>query len=250
MAFGLLRLGRYVAKVPARGRLGVLVRRRRDDGHPPTPDPPRPARPRAATPRPTRWASSWTVLAQLGQARREPMILGAIVILGALRDRRRLWPRLPVELAGRGAGDPRRPATRLARAGRWLDLADWPPLASFAWGPSDLVDVLPTAFGLAVVVSVNVLITSRVVEHFRGRHRPLRAADADAELGAYGIANLFAGAFGAPPSVGIPARSLANVRCGGPDPALEPVPRRRPAAAGPVRLGPDRRRSRWRRWRE
>ena len=76
-------------------------------------------------------------------------------------------------------------------------------------------DVLPTAFGLAVVVSVNVLITSRVVEHFRGRHRPLRAVDADAELGAYGMANLVAGAFGAPPSVGIPARSLANVRCGG-----------------------------------
>jgi SulP family sulfate permease len=59
------------------------------------------------------------------------------------------------------------------------------------------------------------LITSRVVEHFRGRHRPLRPEDADAELGAYGIANLVAGVFGAPPSVGIPARSLANVRCGG-----------------------------------
>jgi SulP family sulfate permease len=54
-----------------------------------------------------------------------------------------------------------------------------------------------------------------VVEHFQGRHRPLRAADADGELGAYGIANLVAGAFGAPLSVGIPARSLANVRCGG-----------------------------------
>ena len=36
-----------------------------------------------------------------------------------------------------------------------------------------------------------------------------------AELGAYGIANLCAGVFGAPMSVGIPARSLANVRCGG-----------------------------------
>jgi SulP family sulfate permease len=65
------------------------------------------------------------------------------------------------------------------------------------------------------VASVNILITSRVVEHFQGRHRVLRAADADGELGAYGIANLAAGAFGAPMSVGIPARSLANVRCGG-----------------------------------
>ena len=69
--------------------------------------------------------------------------------------------------------------------------------------------------GLAFVASVNILITSRVVEHFQGRHRPLRGSDADAELGAYGIANLFAGMFGAPLSVGIPARSLANVRCGG-----------------------------------
>jgi sulfate permease, SulP family len=75
--------------------------------------------------------------------------------------------------------------------------------------------VLPAGFGLAVVTSVNLLITSRVVEHFRGRHKQLKAADADTELGAYSIANLCAGMFGAPLSVGIPARSLANLRCGG-----------------------------------
>jgi len=46
----------------------------------------------------------------------------------------------------------------------------------------------------------------------------MKASDADAELGAYGIANLFAGMFGAPMSVGIPARSLAVVRCGGATP--------------------------------
>ena len=90
-----------------------------------------------------------------------------------------------------------------------------PSFAEFTWGPEDVTVVLPSAFGLAFVASVNILITSRVVEHFQGRHRPLRAADADAELGAYGIANLFAGVFGAPLSVGIPARSLANLRCGG-----------------------------------
>jgi SulP family sulfate permease len=65
------------------------------------------------------------------------------------------------------------------------------------------------------VAGVNILITSRVVEHFRGRHKHLHAADADAELRAYGVANLLAGLFAAPMSVGIPARSLANVRCGG-----------------------------------
>jgi SulP family sulfate permease len=43
----------------------------------------------------------------------------------------------------------------------------------------------------------------------------MKTSDADAELGAYGIANICAGMFGAPPSVGIPARSLAVVRCGG-----------------------------------
>ena len=90
-----------------------------------------------------------------------------------------------------------------------------PPFAGFTWTPDDITDVLPSALGLAFVTSVNILITSRVVEHFQGRHRPLRAADADGELGAYGIANLCAGVFGAPMSVGIPARSLANVRCGG-----------------------------------
>ena len=43
----------------------------------------------------------------------------------------------------------------------------------------------------------------------------MKASDADVELGAYGVANCVAGAFGAPLSVGIPARSLAVVRCGG-----------------------------------
>jgi MFS superfamily sulfate permease-like transporter len=75
--------------------------------------------------------------------------------------------------------------------------------------------VLPTGLTLAFVASINLLLTSRAVEHFRGRHKHLRASDSDAELGAYGIANLAAGVFGAPMSVGIPARSVANVRCGG-----------------------------------
>jgi MFS superfamily sulfate permease-like transporter len=90
-----------------------------------------------------------------------------------------------------------------------------PPLAKFTWSPADTLQLIPSALGLAIVTSVNLLITSRVVEHFRGRHQPLKRSDADRELGAYGIANLTTGLFGAPFSVGIPARSLANVRCGG-----------------------------------
>jgi SulP family sulfate permease len=90
-----------------------------------------------------------------------------------------------------------------------------PPFVGFSWSPQDVLTVLPSAFALAFVSSVNILITSRVVEHFRGRHRRMKISDADAELGAYGIANICAGMFGSPLSVGIPARSLAVVRCGG-----------------------------------
>jgi SulP family sulfate permease len=90
-----------------------------------------------------------------------------------------------------------------------------PPFVGFAWSPQDVLTVLPSGFALAFVSSVNILITSRVVEHFRGRHKRAKTSDADAELGAYGIANICGGMFGAPLSVGIPARSLAVVRCGG-----------------------------------
>jgi SulP family sulfate permease len=147
-------------------------------------------------------------------SRWEPLLLGSIVVLGAIAAVRR-WPRSPAPLVGVG----------LAIAAGYL--LGWherllgevplrlPPLARFTWKPSDVASVLPAGLGLAIVASVNILITSRVVEHFQGRHRHLRAADADRELGAYGIANLCAGVFGAPLSVGIPARSLANVRCGG-----------------------------------
>jgi SulP family sulfate permease len=89
-----------------------------------------------------------------------------------------------------------------------------PPFAAFAWRPEDVYTVIPAGVGLAFVTSVNLLVTSRVVEHFRGRHIAMKPSDADRELGAYGIANLAAGMFGAPMSVGIPARSLANVQCG------------------------------------
>jgi SulP family sulfate permease len=90
-----------------------------------------------------------------------------------------------------------------------------PPIVGLSWNLRDIVSLLPSAAALAFVSSVNILITSRVVEHFRGRHKRMQPSDADRELGAYGIANCIAGGFGAPMSVGIPARSLAVVRCGG-----------------------------------
>jgi sulfate permease, SulP family len=153
-------------------------------------------------------------LKSLPQIRWQPLLLGVIVVAGAIVAARR-WPRSPAPLVG---------VALAVAAGYFLGWHERllgeislqiPPLAGFTWQPGDVTSVLPPALGLAIVASVNILITSKVVEHFQGRHRPLRAADADGELGAYGIANLCAGVFGAPLSVGIPARSLANLRCGG-----------------------------------
>jgi MFS superfamily sulfate permease-like transporter len=89
-----------------------------------------------------------------------------------------------------------------------------PQFAGFSWTSHDVVNLLPSGLMLAFVSSVNLLLTSRTIEHFQGRHKPLLRADCDAEVGAYGIANLAVGIFGAPMSVGIPARSVAAIRCG------------------------------------
>jgi SulP family sulfate permease len=213
MIFCVLRLGRHVARVPHAvvsgfscgvGAMMVILQLRTILGLPPAPS-----------------DTSASALAQLVQVlsnvvhlRWEPLLLGLIVIAAAILAARR-WPKSPAALLGVGL------AVAAGELLGWHErlLGDLtvrlPEFVSFTWAPSDITDVVPSALGLAFVTSVNILITSRVVEHFQGRHRPLRPADADGELGAYGIANLCAGMFGAPMSVGIPARSLANVRCGG-----------------------------------
>jgi len=213
MMFCVLRLGRYVAKVPHAvvsgfscgvGAMMVILQLRTLLGLP--------ASRESATSNPLSQLAE--VLASLTQSRWQPLFLGLIVIAGAAGVARR-WPRSPAALLGVGLAFAA--GSLLGWHERTLGAVSLslPPFAGFTWKPTDVTDVLPAALGLAFVTSVNILITSRVVEHFQGRHRPLRAADADGELGAYGIANLCAGVFGAPMSVGIPARSLANVRCGG-----------------------------------
>ena len=153
-------------------------------------------------------------LDNIGGTRFAPLTLAVIVILAAFAVARMTHkapaPLLGVLLAfaiGQLFGIHEKEVGRLP-----LEI---PPFAGFTWSAADVYTVLPSGIALALVASMNLLITSRVVEHFRGRHRPMRASDADGELGAYGIANVCAGVFGAPMSVGIPARSLANVRCGG-----------------------------------
>jgi len=154
------------------------------------------------------------VVERSGGLRWMPLLMGVVVILGATLAAR--WShRAPAPLIGVAA------AIVVARLFGIHEKeigalpTVMPPFVGFNWSPQDVLTVLPSGFALAFVSSVNILITSRVVEHFRGRHERMKASDADTELGAYGIANLCAGMFGAPLSVGIPARSLAVVRCGG-----------------------------------
>jgi SulP family sulfate permease len=154
------------------------------------------------------------VFERLGNFRPVPLLLGlAVIVMATVATK---WsPKAPAPLLGVAL------AILIARVLGVHEKeigtlpATLPPFVGFSWSPQDVLTVLPSAFALAFVSSVNILITSRVVEHFRGRHRRMKVSDADAELGAYGIANICAGMFGAPLSVGIPARSLAVVRCGG-----------------------------------
>jgi SulP family sulfate permease len=143
-----------------------------------------------------------------------PLTLALLVILAALICGR--WaPRLPAPLVGVLAAIVGERLLGLHEREVGALPVGLPAFVGFSWRPEDVSTVLPSALALAFVTAINVLITSRVVEHFRGRHKHMKPSDADAELGAYGIANICAGLFGAPMSVGIPARSLANARCGG-----------------------------------
>ena len=155
-----------------------------------------------------------TVLGEIPSLRFAPLLLGGIVIITAALVMR--WtPRVPAPLVGVAFAGLAAYFFRLHEPEVGSLQLTLPPFIGFSWTPQDVLSVIPTGLTLAFVASINILLTSRAVEHFRGRHNHHKSADADAELGAYGIANLAAGIFGAPMSVGIPARSVANVRCGG-----------------------------------
>jgi SulP family sulfate permease len=143
-----------------------------------------------------------------------PFLLGGTVMLAAALVMH-WWPRIPAPLIGVALAGIVAQLFRMREPEVGSLHLTLPAFAGFAWTPQDVLTVVPTGLTLAFVASINILLTSRAVEHFRGRHKHQKRADADSELGAYGIANLAAGIFGAPMSVGIPARSVANVRCGG-----------------------------------
>jgi SulP family sulfate permease len=213
IGFGFVRLGRHIAKVPhavvtgfSCGIGGMMLVSQLDIVF------------GVASPL-TRSAGSGfgqlaAVLQHLREMRAAPLILGLTVIVAATLSgklsRHAPAPLIGVGLAvvvGRFFGFHTREVGRLS--------AMLPPLVGFSWNAKEILATVPAALGLAFVSAVNILITSRVVEHFRGRHKRMKPADADAELSAYGVANILGGMFGAPPSIGIPARSLAVVRCGG-----------------------------------
>ncbi len=213
MAFGLMRLGRHIQKVPQPvvtgfscgiGAMMVLSQLATMTGVKTTID-------RTSN---NLLYQSWQILSHAAESRWGAVFISLLVI-GSAFLAAHYWPNAPAPLIG---------VLSAIAIGAMFGIHEKeighlpfeiPPFAGFYWTPSDVVGVLPAAFGLAFVSSVNILITSRVVEHFRGRHKHLKRADADAELGAYGIANVVGGMFAAPMSVGIPARSLASVRCGG-----------------------------------
>jgi SulP family sulfate permease len=211
LVFSTLRLGRYVALVPhpvmagfscGIGGMMVISQFRTIFGY------------TAHSADSSLFAQLWECLTNLTHLKWSTTLTALVVIVVASISTR-LSHRLPAPLLGIGI------AVLAATLFGWNSSevgalpSTVPPFIGFAWRPSDVYTVLPAGFGLAFVTSVNLLVTSRVVEHFRGRHTAMKKADADRELGAYGIANLAAGMFGAPMSVGIPARSLANVQCGG-----------------------------------
>jgi SulP family sulfate permease len=214
MIFSVLKLGRHIAKIPQTvvsgfscgiGAMMVVNQLRTILG--------------IQIPKDVAWPHSIPgqlkmVLIYIGTTHWQPLLLGLIVIACAFYFAK-VSNKLPAPLLG---------VIISVAVSVFLNMhekevgqlnLDIPPFMGFTWSPQEVFALVNEGFGLAVVSSINLLITSRVVEHFRGRHRPMRPSDADGELGAYGIANVVCGIFAAPMSVGIPARSLANVRCGG-----------------------------------
>ena len=144
MIFCVLRLGRHVAKVPHAvvsgfscgvGAMMVILQLRTLLGLP--------ASPSDASSSPL--GQLVAVLSNVSRSRWEPMLLGLIVIAGAIAVARR-WPRSPAALLGVGlavaAG-----SLRLARAPAGRCHFSVPPFAGFTWTPNDITDVLPSALG-------------------------------------------------------------------------------------------------------
>src|SRR5260370_13998620 len=52
-----------------------------------------------------------------------------------------------------------------------------PPFIGFTWAPADVFKVLPSTLGLAFVSSLQLIMTARTADHFRGRHKLVMQVD-------------------------------------------------------------------------
>lgn len=86
-------------------------------------------------------------------------------------------------------------------------------MPTFTW--SLVVDVLPSAFTLAILIAIVSLLSCVVTDGLMGEPH-----DSNQELIAEGIANIFCGLFGAVPVAGAVARSSTSVKNGGRTPVV------------------------------
>src|SRR5262249_390039 len=107
---------------------------------------------------------------ELAGLRWPPLALGGSVMLAAAIVTR--WePRLPGPLVGGGLSALIAVLFHIHEPEVGSLQLSIPPFAGFSWTPRDVTTVLPAGLALAFAVSVYLLLTSRAVEHFRGRHK-------------------------------------------------------------------------------
>ena len=134
------------------------------------------------------------VIGELGGTRWAPLLLGATVIAASALVMR-LSPKLPAPLIGVALAAIVAKLLFLHEREVGVLPSDAASVCGILLDAQDVMKVLPQGLMLAFVSAANLLLTSRAVEHFQGKHKHLKRSDADAELGAYGIANLIGGDF-------------------------------------------------------
>src|SRR5262249_11058800 len=118
--------------------------------------------------------SQWVqVVKMLDDARLAPMIISgiAIIVAAVCTDK---FPKMPAPLAGVALSGLVAWAFRFHEPDVGSLSLTLPSFAGFSWSPEDVLAVIPSGLALAFVTSVNLLMTSRVVERFRGGDKPMQ----------------------------------------------------------------------------
>src|ERR1019366_1709277 len=166
MAFCVLRLGRYASKVPAPvvagfsagiGAIMVISQMNVLFGVP-------------APHGDNSLVQLVTVVGEVVNGRWGPMVLGGTGMAVAAIVMH-FSPRLPAPLIGVALSGVVATMFHIHEPQVGTLHLSLPPFVGFSWTPQDVIKVLPTGLTLAFVASINLLLTSRAVEHFRGRHK-------------------------------------------------------------------------------